>query len=79
MLEDYLKPLNFSAGELADSIDLPVQKVNDILSGDHAIDADVATDSASPPKRRLKAGWICSKHMISDKLNSRATIQRFVS
>lgn len=42
LIEDYLKPLNFGAGELANSLDLPVQKVNEILSGDRAIDADAA-------------------------------------
>ena len=42
ILEDYLKPLNIGAIELADSLDLPVQAVNEILGGDRAIDADVA-------------------------------------
>lgn len=42
LVEDYLKPLNFGADELADSLDLPIQTVNEILSGDRAIDADTA-------------------------------------
>ena len=42
LLEDYLKPLNIGAGELADSLDLPIQTVTEILSGDRAIDADAA-------------------------------------
>ena len=42
LLEDYLKPLDIGASKLADSLDLPVQTVNEILSGDRAIDADVA-------------------------------------
>ena len=42
ILEDYLKPLNIGASELANSLDLPVQTVNQILSGDRAIDADTA-------------------------------------
>ena len=37
-----MKPLNISAIELAGSLDLPVQTVNAILSGDRAIDADTA-------------------------------------
>lgn len=42
ILEDYLKPLNITPSELADSLDLPVQKVDEMLNGDRAIDADMA-------------------------------------
>lgn len=42
ILEDYLKPLNIGAKELANSLDLPVQIVSEMLSGDRAIDADMA-------------------------------------
>lgn len=42
VLEDYLKPLNIGAKELADSLDLPVQVVREMLEGDRAIDADMA-------------------------------------
>ena len=42
ILEDYLKPLNIGAEELASSLDLPVQAVSKMLSGDRAIDADMA-------------------------------------
>lgn len=42
LLEDYLKPLNIGASELANSLDLSVQKVSEILNGERSIDADVA-------------------------------------
>ena len=42
ILEDYLKPLNVEAEGLANSLDLPVQTVNEMLSGDRPIDADMA-------------------------------------
>ena len=42
ILEDYLKPLNIGAEGLAHSLDLPVQTVSAMLSGDRAIDADMA-------------------------------------
>ncbi|MEO1792080.1 MAG: HigA family addiction module antitoxin [Cyanobacteria bacterium J06629_19] len=42
ILEDYLKPLNIGASELADSLDLPVQIVSQMLDGDRPIDADMA-------------------------------------
>ena len=42
ILEDYLKPLNIGANELANSLDLPIQKVSEMLNGDRPIDADMA-------------------------------------
>ncbi|MEL6471251.1 MAG: HigA family addiction module antitoxin [Cyanobacteria bacterium J06623_4] len=42
ILEDYLRPLNIGAKELAASLDLPVQTVSEMLNGDRAIDADMA-------------------------------------
>ena len=42
ILEDYLKPLGIGVEELADSLDLPVQKVSEMLEGDRPIDADTA-------------------------------------
>lgn len=42
ILEDYLKPLNIGASELADSLDLPIQTVREMLNGDRALDADMA-------------------------------------
>lgn len=42
ILEDYLKPLNIGASELADSLDLPLETVSEMLAGDRAIDADMA-------------------------------------
>ena len=42
ILEEYLKPLDIGAGELADRLDLPVQVVREMLEGDRAIDADMA-------------------------------------
>ncbi|MEO0807085.1 MAG: HigA family addiction module antitoxin [Cyanobacteria bacterium J06643_4] len=40
--EDYLKPLKLSTRELADSLDLPVQIVSEMLNGERPIDADMA-------------------------------------
>lgn len=42
IFEDYLKPLNIGVEELADSLDLSVQTVSEMLEGDRAIDADMA-------------------------------------
>jgi len=42
ILEDYLKPLNIGAHELAASLDLPIHTVTDMLNGERAIDADMA-------------------------------------
>lgn len=42
LLEDFLKPLAISPDSLADAIRVPVDKIDDIVQGRRAIDADSA-------------------------------------
>ena len=42
LLEEFLKPMSFSQHELALSMRVSAQKINDIVRGEHGITADTA-------------------------------------
>ena len=42
LLEEYLKPMKLSQKELADGIDVPFQRINEIINGKRGITASTA-------------------------------------
>jgi len=42
LLEEYLKPMSISQKELADSIDVPYQRINEIVNGRRGITTSTA-------------------------------------
>lgn len=42
LLEDFLKPLNLTQGELAEAVQVPYQRINEIVNGKRGITASTA-------------------------------------
>ena len=57
ILEDYLRPLGICSVDLAASLDLPIQVVEEMLRGDRAIDADMAYRIALSTKTTAES-WL---------------------
>ncbi len=65
LFEEFMKPLGISINGLARDIDVPPNRISEIVSGKRTITADTALHSGSTSVSRPRSGLTCSRTTTS--------------